>query len=103
MSGSLLRFIGLFTVVGFGVSGCNEIQGRRKVQQGNKLYREGMYKEAVAAFDEAEKLVPDFWVLWLNKGYTCRQMIVPGSKTPENLVAAKCALGAFKRMMELKG
>jgi len=83
-------------------TGCSEVRGRRKIQEGNHLFRDGLYKEAVSAFTEAEQLVPNFWVLWLNKGYTCRQMIIPGAKTPENMQAANCALAAFKRLQELK-
>jgi tetratricopeptide (TPR) repeat protein len=100
MSGHRYLGLGLFVVVA--VAGCSEVRGRRKIQEGNRFYRDGQYKEAVAAFEEAERLVPDFWVLWLNKGYTCRQQIIPGAKTPENVAAGKCALGAFKRLQELK-
>jgi len=101
MSGSLLRFVGPALVVTIASTGCSEIRGRRMVQEGNKLYRDGQYKEAVAAFTAAEAMVPNFWVLWLNKGYTCRQMLIPGAKTPENEQAANCALAAFTRMREL--
>jgi tetratricopeptide (TPR) repeat protein len=71
------------------------------IQEGNKLYKDGFYKEAVAVFDQAERLVPNLPVLWLNKGYTCRQMIIPGAKTPESLAAAKCAITSFQRLKEL--
>jgi tetratricopeptide (TPR) repeat protein len=104
MSGSVLRFLGLCLVGTALVSstGCSQIRGRRKIQQGNQLYRDAQYVEANAAFEEAEQYVPDFWVLWLNKGYNCRQMIIPGAKTPESLKASKCALDSFKRLQELK-
>lgn len=84
------------------LTGCNEVRGRHRIQEANALYREGNYKDAVAAFEDAEKLVPDLPVLWLNKGYTCRQLIVPGTKTPESVAASTCALNAFKRYKELK-
>jgi hypothetical protein len=104
MSGSVLRLFGLSVVlaVALGATGCNEVRGRRKIQEGNRLYREGFYKDAVTAFSDAERLVPNFWILWLNKGYTCRQMIIPGAKTPENMAAAECALTAFRRLQELR-
>lgn len=82
-------------------SGCTQVSGRKKLQDGNKLYKDGDYKGAVALFEEAEKLVPELPVLWLNKGFSCRQMLIPGSKTPENLAAGKCAQDSFKRLMEL--
>jgi tetratricopeptide (TPR) repeat protein len=101
---SSLRSFGLCAVAlaALASTGCSEIRGRRKIQEGNHLYRDGLYKEAVSAFSEAEHFVPNFWVLWLNKGYTCRQMIIPGAKTPENMAAANCALAAFRRLQELK-
>jgi tetratricopeptide (TPR) repeat protein len=82
--------------------GCAEVRGRRRIQKANQLYREGQYKEAVAMFHEAEQFVPDFWVLWINMGYTCRQMLVPGAKTPENSGATRCALEAFQRLGQLR-
>jgi tetratricopeptide (TPR) repeat protein len=100
---SSVRLFGICVVTfALATTGCSEVRGRRKIQEGNRLYRDGLYKEAVSAFTEAEPLVPNFWVLWLNKGYTCRQMIVPGAKTPENMASATCALAAFKRLQELK-
>ncbi len=82
-------------------TGCSEVRGRHRIQAGNKLFKEGQYKEAIALFEEAEKFVPNLPVLWLNKGYTCRQMVIPGAKTPDSISAAKCALSAFKRLQEL--
>src|SRR5262249_51646884 len=82
--------------------GCSELRGRRLIQKANQLYRDGQYKEAVAVFREAEQLVPDYWMLWLNLGYTCQQMVIPGAKTPENDSATQCALQAFRRLQTLK-
>lgn len=81
--------------------GCDEVMGRRKLQQANGRYREGDYQGALRLIQEAEGLVPHLPVLWLNKGYTCRQIMIPGSTTPESQDAAKCATEAFKRMQEL--
>ena len=80
--------------------GCSEVRGRRLIQRGNELYQDGRYAEAVAIFRQAERFVPDFWVLWINMGYTCRQMLIPGAKTPENAEAARCALDAFLRLQK---
>jgi tetratricopeptide (TPR) repeat protein len=82
--------------------GCSEVRGRRRIQKANQLYRDGRYQEAVAMFREAEQFVPDFWVLWINLGYTCRQMLVPGAKTAENAAATRCALDAFQRLKQLQ-
>ena len=84
------------------LSGCNQVRGRRLIQKGNQLFHEGQYAEAVATFHQAEQYLPDAWQLWLNEGTTCRQMMVPGAKTPENEAAVQCALDAFTRMRALR-
>jgi tetratricopeptide (TPR) repeat protein len=81
--------------------GCTEVRGRKKIQEANELYKRGRYREAVAAFEAAEALVPNLPTLWLNKGYTCRQLIAPGGHDPESRRAADCALAAFRRYGEL--
>jgi tetratricopeptide (TPR) repeat protein len=83
-------------------AGCSEVRGRKLVQEGNELYKRGRYGEAVAVFERAEPLVPNLPELWLNKGYTCRQLLVPGSQDPASRRAAACALGAFKRLGQLR-
>jgi len=81
--------------------GCSEVRGRKKIQEANELYKRGRYQQAVAAFEAAETLVPNLPTLWLNKGYTCRQLIAPGGRDPESRRAAACALTAFGRLREL--
>src|SRR5437763_5272886 len=80
---------------------CSEVRGRKRIQDANELYRRGKYTEAVAKFEEAEAFVPGLPTLWLNKGYTCRQLIAPGGRDPESRRAADCALAAFRRLHEL--
>ncbi|HVT07596.1 MAG TPA: hypothetical protein VHO67_09065 [Polyangia bacterium] len=80
---------------------CSEVRGRKRIQDANELYRRGKYVEAVAKFEEAEAFVPGLPTLWLNKGYTCRQLIAPGGRDPESRRAAECALAAFKRLGEV--
>jgi tetratricopeptide (TPR) repeat protein len=81
--------------------GCTQVRGRKRIQEANELYRRGKYTEAVAVYEEAEGLVPDLPTLWLNKGYTCRQLIAPGGKDAESRRAAACALQAFRRLGEV--
>jgi tetratricopeptide (TPR) repeat protein len=72
------------------------------MREGNRLYREGHYAEAVAAYEAAESLIPKFWLLWLNKGLTCRQQMIPGSRQPSNERAVNCALEAFDKLRQLR-
>jgi tetratricopeptide (TPR) repeat protein len=92
----------LLLALALGGTGCSEVRGRKLIQDANDLYKRGKYQEAVALFDEAEKLVPDLPALWLNKGYTCRQLIAPGARDEVSQRALACALEAFKRLAELR-
>jgi len=80
---------------------CTQVRGRKRIQDANELYRRGKYAEAVALFEEAEAFVPGLPTLWLNKGYTCRQLIAPGGRDPESQRAARCALEAFKHLAQV--
>ncbi len=82
-------------------AGCTQVRGRKRIQEANELYRQGKYAEAVGRYEEAEALVPELPVLWLNKGYTCRQLIAPGGRDAESRQAARCALEAFHRLGQL--
>jgi len=95
-------FLAVIGVAVIGLSGCTEVRGRKTIQEANDLYRANKYLEAVAVFEKAESMVPHLPTLWINKGYACRQLIVPGSKKPDAVKAADCALAAFKRFQELK-
>lgn len=83
-------------------SGCTQVRGRKIAQEANELFKQGRYEEAVARFEEAEVLVPEFPTLQLNKGYTCRQIVIPGSKSAASLKAAECAIAAFKKFMAMR-
>jgi tetratricopeptide (TPR) repeat protein len=83
-------------------SGCTELRGRRNIREGNRLYRQGHYQEALAAYEQAELLIPNFWLLWLNKGLTCRQLMIPGSRQSANEQAVNCALAAFDKLRQLR-
>jgi len=93
--------ISLAVALALPAAGCSEVRGRKRIQEANELYKRGRYQEAVAAFEAAEPLVPNLPTLWLNKGYTCRQLIAPGGHDPESRRAADCALAAFRRLHEL--
>jgi tetratricopeptide (TPR) repeat protein len=82
-------------------SGCTEVRGRKQIQDANELYKRGRYNEAIAHFEAAEALVPNLPTLWLNKGYTCRQLIAPGGKDPQSRKAAACAIAAFAKLRAL--
>jgi tetratricopeptide (TPR) repeat protein len=81
--------------------GCSELSARRHGREGNRHYLEGDYATALKEYTRAEELLPTLPVLVLNKGLACRQLMMPGAKSPENDRAATCALAAFARLQQL--
>jgi tetratricopeptide (TPR) repeat protein len=81
--------------------GCGELRGRKKIQEGNAAYKRGDFVAAVARFDEAAVDLPELPLLWLNRGYACRELILPGADGAANRQAAQCALESFKRLRAL--
>jgi tetratricopeptide (TPR) repeat protein len=82
------------------------------IQDANELFKKGRYVEAVSLYERAEPLVPELAVLWLNKGYTCRQLLAPATSarssvqpglepSAENRRWGACALDAFARVKQL--
>jgi tetratricopeptide (TPR) repeat protein len=82
-------------------AGCSELRGRKKIQEGNAAFKSGDFAAAVARFEEARVFVPQMPLLWLNRGYACRELIVPGAPPTVNRTAGACALDSFKRLREL--
>jgi len=83
-------------------AGCSELRGRRRIREGNRLYRDGLYAQALQQYSAAERFVPHLHQLWIGKGLTCRQMMTPGAKTPENERAVDCALNAFEHLQQVE-
>jgi tetratricopeptide (TPR) repeat protein len=98
------RAFALLTVIvlAAGGSGCRQLRGRKLIQDGTELYKKGKYVDAVALFERAGTLVPEMPLLWLNLGYTCRQLITPGAKPAADTQRwAACALEAFDRLRQV--
>jgi tetratricopeptide (TPR) repeat protein len=83
-------------------SGCSELSARSHAREGNGHFIEGNYEAAVREYEIAEQKHPGLHVVALNHGLACRQLMVPGAKSPEQDRAVDCALAAFKKMQELR-
>lgn len=80
---------------------CTELHGRKEIQEGTAAYKRGDFTGAVAHFQRAIALLPAQPIAWLNLGYACRELVVPGATSGENRAPALCALDAFKHLRDL--
>jgi tetratricopeptide (TPR) repeat protein len=92
------------SLLGFAILalGCSELQARHHARGGNGRFLEGDYAGALREYELAEQKYPGLFVVALNKGLACRQMMAPGSRSPEQVRAVDCALAAFEKMKELR-
>lgn len=91
------RLFGIVFVT-LALSGCAELGGRSHAREGNRYYIEGNYARAAKEYATAESMLPTLAVVTFNRGLACRQMMIPGAKTPENEAATRCALDAFAKL-----
>ena len=87
--------------LGLGGAGCQEINARRAVQEGNKQYERGEFAEAAAMFEEALALAPHLDTAHFNAGLTYKKMFRPGFQDPENIALAKKAAEHFLAYLEV--
>jgi tetratricopeptide (TPR) repeat protein len=81
--------------------GCDTMQARSLVKEGNALYREGKIDEAIARYQAAARIDPDFPTLQLNLGYAS---LAAASAAPSGSAGkhARRAVDAFARFRELR-
>ncbi len=91
------RFLLLCASVG--ALGCSEFRARQHAREGNRHFHDGNYAAAVDSYSAAERLHP-MAVVSFNKGLACRQLMVPGAKSPQNERATQCALDSFLRLKQ---
>lgn len=87
-----------FLVLLAGLSGCDEISARRKIQRANELYKEARYEEARDLYEAALKLSPGLDIGHHNLGITYYKLAKRGDDSPENQdIANKAAehLGVY--------
>src|SRR5688572_17758379 len=85
-------------------SACTEISARRKIQDGNKLFKEDRPAEAIAAYEEALKHGPGKEALGIthfNLAIAHIAMFKAGDKTPANEAHASGGIDNLNKYLEL--
>src|SRR5262245_35954974 len=80
--------------------GCQEIGARRDINEGNKLYRDSKFDEAIARYTAALAVDNQLSVGWFNLGLAHLALFGPGLKTPENEAHAKGAIEALQHYLQ---
>lgn len=89
----MLRWLSVAALLGAAAlgAGCDGLQARKAVQEGNFEYKEGRFEEAKVLFEKALSLEPTLEIASHNLGLTCAKLVRAGEDTPENAAMADCA------------
>jgi tetratricopeptide (TPR) repeat protein len=88
-------------LLGFAV-GCQEVGARHDIQEGNKLYYEGKYDQAIKRYSDALAVDKELSIGWFNLGLAHLALFAPGLKTPDNELHAKGAIDALQQYLRLE-
>ncbi len=83
-----------------GVTGCDKLKSRDRLNRGVQAYRSARYADAVDFFKEAVALDPNNLNGRLYLATAYMSQYIPGAGSPENLQVAKQAKEEFLRVLE---
>lgn len=75
-----------------GASGCNKIQSRQEIKKGNQFFKATQYQQALASYQDAQRLDPGEKRLEKFIGETYMALYQPGSKHQKDLDFANNAI-----------
>jgi tetratricopeptide (TPR) repeat protein len=81
------------------LTGCNKVQARVELKQGNAEYQNESYKSALQQYKKGLKLDPDATFAWRSAGLSALALYRPGDPDPENMQYANEAIGAFEKYL----
>lgn len=79
--------------------GCDEINARRAIQDGNKLHAQDEHEKAIAKYEEALKLAPSVAIGWYNLAIAHADLYKAGDKEAANEAHATGAIDALNKYL----
>lgn len=81
------------------LAGCNKVQARAKLKEGNAAYRQEQYRQALRHFQDGLELDPGATFAWRSVGLTALALYRPGEPSAENQGYANTAIEAFEKYL----
>jgi tetratricopeptide (TPR) repeat protein len=79
--------------------GCNKVQARVELKEGNNLYQGEQYKPALEKFQKGLELDPSATFAWRSVGLTALALYRPGDENPQNRDYGSLAITAFEKYL----
>jgi len=84
-----------------GSTGCQKLQARDNLNKGVQAYKNAKYPEAIAFFQKAVELDPEFKTTHLYLATAFMAQYIPGAESPENVRMAESAYNEFQNVLKL--
>ena len=91
--------VGVAVTALLGLTGCTKIASRDLIREGNELYRDGRYREAIEAYNKAIELEPNGVTVFWNRACAAESIVLKSkdpSQTKDRKEFADMALADFK-------
>lgn len=98
-SARLVAVVALVAIT-LGLSGCNKLKARDRLNKGVQAYKNAKYEEAINRFKEASELDPELTVAKLYLATAYAQQYVPGIDSPENNRMAEAAIAEYQKVVD---
>lgn len=95
----LVAVVALVAVT-LGLSGCNKLKARDRLNKGVQAYKSAKYEEAINRFKEAAELDPELMVAKLYLATAYAQQYVPGIDSPDNNRMAEAAIAEYQKVVD---
>jgi tetratricopeptide (TPR) repeat protein len=79
------------------LSGCDTLQARMELNQGNKYYKDEKYKDALFHFQKGLQFDPSLKFAWRSVAFSAMTLYRPGNEEKDNVQYADIAIDAFKK------
>ena len=92
----LLALLMLVPVLG----GCQKVRARAEMKNGNEMYHDEAYREALAQYQKGLKLDPSATFAWRSVGLSALALYRPGDNSKSNREMGELATQAFEKYLE---
>ena len=89
------------TLVLLPLAGCGKIAARQEIKKGNEFFKAAKYPDALAAYQNAERMDPSEGKIKKFIGLTYMLMVEPGSKHPKDVEFAAKAMENLQAYLKL--
>jgi tetratricopeptide (TPR) repeat protein len=97
-----LRTLLLVSLVAIlGGTGCNRIRAKMAFKDGNKVYTQDKFKEAIPFYKNATELDPNMPEAWFYLGSSQQGLFRPGKTAPENLQHLDDAIASYEEALKV--